>query len=219
MRPIHTAFLLPLVFAALPISTPARAADPANDAARRCASIYGQVMRANAEGSAAYNAGLEGRLALLNKVEAREGRFDGQAVLASDAAVDAEVKGNPAKLRAAVAACDSAHGQSVASGLPRDSSPYVPPAPAPAVAAAPAPRPAEDRCDELDKKAAELINTWTFRLGEIAEDPYDDKLRRLRDSYDTIHSKLEWVRDDASSYGCHLLARQISDSFTTWERP
>lgn len=214
MRPIHTAFLLFLALTALFLSTPAQAADPANDGARRCASVYGRVMRANAEGSAAYDAALGGRLALLSRVETREGRFDGQAVLASDEAVEAEVKGDPAKLREAVTACDSAHGQSVASGLTQGSSPHV--TPAPAVAAV---RPAEDRCDELDKKAAELMNTWTYRVGEIAEDPYEDKLRRLRDSYDTIHSKLEWVRDDASSYGCHQLASQISDAFTTWERP
>lgn len=219
MRPIHAAFLLPAVLALLP-AAPARAADPANDAARRCASVYGQVMRANTEGSAGYNAGLEGRLALLNRVEAREGRFDGQAVLASDEAVEVEVKGSPAKLGAAVAACDSAHGQTVASGLPRGSSPYVPPASAPAVAAAPAPaRSHEDICDELDKKAADLMNTWIYRVGEIAEDPYENKARRLRDSYDSIHSRLEWVRDDASSYGCYQLASQISESFTTWERP
>lgn len=169
-------------------------------------------MDANAEGSAAYNAGLGGRLALLNLVEQREGRFDGQAVLASDEAVEAEVKGDPARLRAAAAACDSAYGQSVAASLGSGGgSSYA--------AAAPASPPTEDRCDELDKKAAELINTWTFRVGEIAEDPYDDKLRRLRDTYDTLHEKLEWVRDDASSSGCHQLARQISDSFTTWERP
>lgn len=212
---------LPTAFAAavltlLAAGQAARAADPANDGARRCASIYGEVMRAHGEGSAAYMAALEGRLALLNGVEAREGRLDGPAVVASDDRAEAEFKGNPAGLGAAVAACDRTQGQTVASGLPRDNTPYVPPRAEPTAAPAPA---RVDRCDELDKKAAELINTWTFRREEVLEDPYDDKLRRLRDSYDTLHEKLEWVRDDAQSYGCSTLAGQISNAFTTWERP
>jgi len=225
MRPIHAACLLSIALSTIAIGNAARAADPANDEARRCASVYGRVMEVSGEGSSPYNAALQGRLRLLNQIEKNEGHFDGPSILASDEAVTAKYKQAPAGLRAAVAGCDRAFGQTVASGLAQPDAPYVPPSPQspPAVAVAPpSSTPAQshaEMCEELDYKAANLMRTWTFRRQEIAEDPYDDKLRRLRDSYDTLHEKLEWVRDDASDKGCPKLAREISQVFTTWERP
>lgn len=74
-------------------------------------------------------------------------------------------------------------------------------------------------CEKLDNDAKVLWDGWILARDRIVADEYDNKLERLRNSYDVIRDKLTWKRDEAAQAGCTALANDISTALREWERP